>query len=126
MRFRTPLARARGLGAAKTGTDHWWHERLTAAAAVPLTIFLIWLALKVQGRDHAGTVEILRHPIVTIGLIVTLSSMFWHMMLGMQVIIEDYVHGKHRVWLLIANQFFAAVFWAAGLYAVLRLSFGAS
>jgi succinate dehydrogenase / fumarate reductase, membrane anchor subunit len=126
MRFRTALARVRGLGAAKEGALHWWQERLTSAAAVPLTVFLIWLGLKVHGRDHAGTVEILRHPIVTIGLIVTLSTMFWHMMLGMQVIIEDYVHGKHRVWLLIANRFFAAVFWTAGLYAVLRLSFGAN
>jgi succinate dehydrogenase / fumarate reductase, membrane anchor subunit len=126
MRFRTALARVRGLGAAKEGTLHWWQERLTSAAAIPLTVFLIWLGLKVHGRDHAGTAEILRHPIVTIGLIVTLSTMFWHMMLGMQVIIEDYVHGKHRVWLLIANRFFAAVFWTAGIYAVLRLSFGAN
>jgi succinate dehydrogenase / fumarate reductase membrane anchor subunit len=126
MRFKTPLARVRGLGAAKAGTEHWWQERLTAAAAIPLTIFLIWLGLKVQGRNHAETAELLGHPMVTIGLILALSTMFWHMMLGMQVIIEDYVHGKHRVWLLIANQFFTAVLWAAGLYAVLRLSFGAS
>lgn len=126
MRFRTTLARVRGLGAAKSGTEQWWQERVTSAASIPLTIFLIWLALRVVGRDHAEVVGILGHPIVAIGLILALSTMFWHMKLGMQAIIEDYVNGSHKFWWLLANNFFVAIFWTAGLYAVMRLSFGAS
>ena len=124
MRIRTPLARARGLGSAKAGTEHWWQERVTSAAGIPLTLFLIWLALRVAGRSHPEVVDILGHPVVTIGLILALSTLFWHMMLGMQVIIEDYVHSSARFWLLLGNQCFTAVLWVAGIYAVLRLSLG--
>jgi succinate dehydrogenase / fumarate reductase membrane anchor subunit len=125
MRFRTSLALVRGLGAARSGTEQWWQERLTAAAGIPLTIFLIWLGFSLAGRDRAGAVETLGHPVVGIGLILALSNMFWHMKLGMQAIIEDYVHGSGKFWLLLANNFFVAVFWAAGIYAVIKLSFGA-
>jgi succinate dehydrogenase / fumarate reductase membrane anchor subunit len=124
VRIRTPLARVRGLGSAKTGTEHWWQERVTSAAGIPLTLFLIWLALRVAGRSHQDVVEILGHPVVAIGLILALSTLFWHMMLGMQVIIEDYVHSSARFWLLLGNQFFTAVLWVAGVFAVLRLSLG--
>jgi len=126
MRYRTSLARVRGFGAARAGTEHWWQERVTSAASVPLSIFLITLGIGLIGRDHAQTVSLLNHPIVAVALLLTLSTMFWHMKLGMQVVIEDYVHGGARYWLLLANNFFAAVFWAAGIYAVLRLGFGAS
>ncbi|HEY7748339.1 MAG TPA: succinate dehydrogenase, hydrophobic membrane anchor protein [Aestuariivirgaceae bacterium] len=126
MRFRSTLARVRGLGAARSGTEQWWQERVTAAASIPLTIFLIWLGGKVAGRSYAETIEILGHPLVAIGLIIALSNMFWHMKLGMQAIIEDYVHGGSRVWLLLANNFSVAVFWVAGIYAVIRLGLGAS
>jgi succinate dehydrogenase / fumarate reductase, membrane anchor subunit len=125
MGFRTSLARVRGLGAARSGTEEWWQERVTAAASIPLTIFLIWLGLSLVGRDRTEVVEILGHPIIGIGLMLALSNMFWHMKLGMQAIIEDYVHGSGKLWLLLANNFFVAVFWAAGIYAVIKLSFGA-
>ena len=124
MRIQTPLARVRGLGSARTGTGRWWYERATSAVSIPLTLFLLWLALQVAGRSHQEVVAILGHPAVAIGLILTLSTLFWHMMLGMQVIIEDYVHSGARFWLLLANQIFTAVLWMAGVYAVLRLSFG--
>ena len=124
MRIRTPLARVRGLGSARTGTGSWWHERLTSVAGIPLTLFLIWLALRVAGQPHHEVVQIIGHPGVAIGLILALSTLFWHMMLGMQVIIEDYVHSGARIWLLLGNQFFTAVLWVAGVYAVLRLSLG--
>jgi succinate dehydrogenase / fumarate reductase membrane anchor subunit len=126
MRFRTPLAEVRGLGAARSGTEHWWQERVTSAASVPLSIFVIWLGISLIGRDHAQTAAFIGRPMVVVGLILTLSTMFWHMKLGMQVVIEDYVHGGGRYWLLLANSFFVAVFWAIGMYAVLRLGFGAS
>jgi succinate dehydrogenase membrane anchor subunit len=124
VRIRTPLARVRGLGSAKAGTQHWWQERVSSAASIPLTLFLIWLALRVAGRSHQDVVEILHHPAVAIGLILTLSTLFWHMMLGMKVIIEDYVHTSARYWLLLGNQYFTAILWVAGVYAVLRLSLG--
>jgi succinate dehydrogenase membrane anchor subunit len=125
MRFRTSLALVRGLGAARSGTEQWWQERVTAAAGIPLTIFLIWLGLSLAGHDHARVIETLGHPVIGIGLILALSNMFWHMKLGMQAIIEDYVHSSGKLWLLLANNFFVAVFWAAGIYAVIKLSFGA-
>jgi succinate dehydrogenase / fumarate reductase, membrane anchor subunit len=125
MRMRTPLARVRGFGAAKSGTERWWQERVSAALSIPMTLFLIWLGLRIPGRSQAEVADILGHPAVAVGLVLALSILFWHMMLGMQVIIEDYVHGASRLPLLAANIFFVAVFWAAGIYAVLRLSIGA-
>jgi len=124
VRIRTPLARVRGLGSARAGTERGWHERVTSAASIPLSLFLIWLALRVAGREHGEVVQILGHPLVAIGLILTLSTLFWHMMLGMRVIIEDYVHSSLRLWLLLGNQFFTAILWVAGVYAVLRLGMG--
>lgn len=124
MRIRTPLAHVRGLGSARAGTERWWQERVTSVASIPLTLFLIWLALRVAGRGHQEVVEILGHPVNAIGLILTLSTLFWHMMLGMQVIIEDYVHSGARFWLLLGNQCFTGVLWVVGVYAVLRLSLG--
>jgi succinate dehydrogenase / fumarate reductase, membrane anchor subunit len=124
MRMRTSLARVRGLGAAKSGTERWWQERVTSALGIPSTLFLIWLGLRMPGLSHGEAIQILGHPAIAIGLILSLSTLFWHMMLGMQVIIEDYVHGASGIVLLIANHLFVAVFWAAGVYAVLRLSIG--
>src|ERR671911_1411834 len=125
MSFRTPLARVRGLGSAKSGTENWWHERLSAAASIPTTLFLIWLAMAVAGRDQAAIIAMLGHPVVAMGLALSIIIMLWHMRLGMQVIIEDYVHGGGKFWLLLANNFFVTVLGAAALYAVVRLSVGA-
>ncbi len=124
MRYRTSLGRVRGLGAAKSGTEHWWQERVTSAAGIPLVLFLIWLALRVAGRDHAETVQVLGHPLVTIGLMLSLSTMFWHMKLGMQAIIEDYVHGEGaKVALIMLNTFFAVVIGGLCLFAILKIAF---
>ncbi|HEY7765206.1 MAG TPA: succinate dehydrogenase, hydrophobic membrane anchor protein [Aestuariivirgaceae bacterium] len=124
MRYRSSLARVRGLGAAKSGTERWWQERVSSALSIPATLFLIWLGIRMPGLSHSEVTQILGHPTVAIGLILALSTLFWHMMLGMQVIIEDYVHGASRLPLLIANHLFVAAFWSAGAYAVLRLSIG--
>ena len=124
MRYRTSLARVRGLGASRSGTEQWWHERATSVAGLPLTIFLIWLALRVAGRSPAEVQAVLGQPFVAIGLALALTTLFWHMKLGMQAIIEDYVHGVNKFWLLLANNFFVAVLWAAGLHAIVRLSLG--
>jgi succinate dehydrogenase / fumarate reductase membrane anchor subunit len=126
MALRTPLARVRGLGSAHAGTEHWWRQRLTAIANLPLVIFLIWLAVTLGGDSHAEVVAALGHPLVAGGLIVALTSLAIHMRLGMQVIIEDYAIATGvRTGLVIANIFFAAAIWIIGVLAVLRLQFGA-
>jgi succinate dehydrogenase / fumarate reductase membrane anchor subunit len=126
MSFRTPLARMRGLGSAKSGTEHWWHERLSAVASIPTSLFLIWLGLAVAGHDQAVIIAMLRQPMVAMGLALSIIVMLWHMRLGMQVIIEDYVHGGAKFWLLIANNFLVALMAAVSLQAIVRLMAGAS
>ena len=124
MSIRTPLARVRGLGSAKSGTEHFWHQRLTALANVPLTVGFIVLLVALLGRNQAYVKQILGSPLVAIGMLLFMGSITYHMKIGMQVIIEDYVHGSWKMPLLIANTFFAGVVAAASVYALLKLSFG--
>ena len=124
--FRTPLGRVRGLGSAKSGTGHFWQQRATAIAAVPLVVFLIWLALNVAGADYATARATLSHPFVTILLALSFFVILKHMRLGMQVIIEDYVHADAwKMAVLFANTVFTYAVGAAALYALARLTFGA-
>jgi succinate dehydrogenase / fumarate reductase membrane anchor subunit len=126
MGILNPLQRVRGLGSAKSGTEHWWHQRLTSVALVPLSVFLVILMVSLIGADHATVVARVGHPLVAVGLILTLIAIAWHMQLGMQVIIEDYVNSPGwKVSALIANTFFAVVIAVLGVFAVLRISFGA-
>ena len=123
--MRTPLGKVRGLGSAKTGTEHWWLERVTSLAAVPLVVFLIVFVLWHLSADHATLAANVRHPLIAIALALSLATILWHMQLGMRVVIEDYVHGAMRIPCLLGNSFFTIVLGAVGLYAVLALSFGA-
>jgi succinate dehydrogenase / fumarate reductase membrane anchor subunit len=123
--IRTPLARVRGLGSAKSGTRHFWHQRLTALANVPLTIGFIAILISLLGRGHAAVAQILGSPIVAIVLLLFIGSATYHMRLGMQVIIEDYVHDERfKLAAIIANTFFAIAVAACSVYALLKLSFG--
>jgi succinate dehydrogenase / fumarate reductase, membrane anchor subunit len=125
MSMRTPLGRVRGLGAARSGTEHFWWQRLTAVALVPLTIAVIMIALSLLGRNHAAAVQILGSPLVAIIMLLFIVTSAYHMKLGMQVIIEDYVQREGaKLALLIANIFFAFAVAFAASYAVLKLSFG--
>ena len=92
--FRTPLKRVRGLGSAKDGTQHFWHQRVTAYANVALTLFLVGLVVSLSGQDYSGARAALGSMPVAIGLLALILAGVWHMKLGMQVIIEDYVHGE--------------------------------
>lgn len=122
--MKTPLGMVRGLGSAKTGTEHWWLQRVTAIANIPLVLFLVVFILCHLGADRAALVASVKHPLIAIGLIASFLSILWHMRLGMQVVIEDYVHGGWRIALLLGNAFFTIALGVAALYAILSMSFG--
>src|SRR5205085_3676810 len=123
--LRTPLARVRGLGSARSGTEHFWRQRLTAVANVPLTIAFVVIVVSLLGRNHAAVVQILGSPLVAIVMLLFIGSVTYHMRIGMQVIIEDYVHDEMRKLVLVMlNTFFAVAVALASAYAILKLSFG--
>lgn len=122
--MRTPLSKVRGLGSAKDGTGHFWHQRLTSLANVPLIIFFIWQIISLNGEPHAVVVERFSSPFVAIVMAMVMLSGIYHMKLGMQVIIEDYVHGEFsKMALLIANIFFCFAIGITCLFAILKLGF---
>jgi succinate dehydrogenase / fumarate reductase membrane anchor subunit len=122
---RTPLARVRGLGSAKTGTADFWHQRLTAVANVPLTIAFVLIVVALLGRNHAAAQQILGSPLVAIVMLLFIGSITYHMRIGMQVIIEDYVHDEiAKLALIMFNTFFAVAVALASAYAIFKLSFG--
>ena len=122
---KTPLGQVLGLGSAKAGTEHWWHQRLTAIAGIPLVVFLIVYLLAYRGASRADIVASMHNPFVAILMALTIANLVWHMRLGLQVVIEDYVHTDHTKYaVLLLNTFFAVVMAAAGLYALLKMSIG--
>ena len=123
-RMSTPLARVRGLGAARAGTEHFWRQRVTAVANVPLVIAFVFIVIALLRRNHAAVVQILGSPLVAVILLLLILSITTHMRLGMQVIIEGYVHEERtKLFLLMANTFFAIVVALATAFALLMLSF---
>jgi succinate dehydrogenase / fumarate reductase membrane anchor subunit len=123
--MRTPLSRVRHYGAARSGTKHFWHQRLTSVALVPLTIAFVFIVVALLGRNHAAVVQILGSPLVAILMVLFIVTSAYHMWLGMQVVIEDYVHEElWKLALLMANAFFSFAVALACIYAMLKLSFG--
>jgi len=124
-KMSTPLARARGFGAAKSGSEHFWRQRLTAVANVPLTIAFVLIVVSLLGRSHAGAAQILGSPLVAIVMLLFIVSSTVHMRIGMQVIIEDYVHtNPHKLILPMLNTFFAVAVALTSAYALFKLSSG--
>ena len=125
MSVRTPLARVRGLGSAKSGTDHFWMQRVTAIANVPLLIFFMGFIIAHLGAPRAAVVASLHNPVVAILLALAFVSVLWHMRLGLQTVIEDYVHGTAAKFVaLLFNTFYTVALGVAALYAILKLSLG--
>ena len=125
MNMRTPLGQVRGLGSAKSGTEHWWMQRVTAIANVPLIVFLVIFIIRHLGSSRADMLASLANPFVAILLALGFVSVLWHMRLGLQVVIEDYVHGhKAKLLSLLLNTFAVLLLGAAALYAILKMSFG--
>jgi succinate dehydrogenase / fumarate reductase membrane anchor subunit len=124
MSIKTPYKRVAGLGSAKEGTGHFWHQRLTAVANIPLTLFFIGLLVSLNGASYDETRAVLANPLVAIILLLFIGSGIYHMRLGLQIVIEDYVHGEGaRVVALMANTFFALAMGAACVFAILKLAF---
>ena len=123
--LRTPLSAARGLGSAKEGVGHWWAVRVTSVALVPLTLWFILSALSLTGADHATVVRWLGSPFVTIPMVVLILTTFYHSALGLQVVLEDYVHDEGiRLASIMATKFACFVLAVAALFAVLKIAFG--
>ena len=124
--MRTPLKKVRYLGSAKEGADHFWKQRVTGVANLFLSIFLVWLIVSLLGADYATVRQKLANPLIALALLGLILSGTVHMRLGMQTIIEDYVHAEGpKLAALMLNTFFAIFIALASVFAILKLSFGA-
>jgi len=119
MSLRSPLGRVRGLGSAKEGVDHWWAQRLTALALIPLTVWFVISLLGVTGADHAAVRDWVGSPVVAGILILLIVATFYHAYLGLQVVIEDYVHSE--AWKLFALLAVRGVSWLLAIIGVISV-----
>jgi succinate dehydrogenase / fumarate reductase membrane anchor subunit len=123
--MRTPLGHVRGLGSARSGTGHFWLQRVTAVANVILATAFVVIVLSLVGKPYSAAMALLSHPIVALLMLLFVVSGLIHMRLGMQTIIEDYVHGEGtKVLAVMANTFFTVAVGAASVFAILKIAFG--
>ena len=123
--MRTPLSRVRSLGASHSGTSDFWRQRLTAVAMVLLMVPVIVVVMMLLGRNQAGAAQILSSLPIAIILLLFIVASVWHMKIGMQVVIEDYVHSEMvKLAAIMANNFFSIAVALASIYAILKLSSG--
>jgi succinate dehydrogenase / fumarate reductase membrane anchor subunit len=124
-RMRSPLGRAIGLGSAKEGVEHWWGQRLSALALVPLSLWFVASVIAHAGADYQAFTQWVASPVVAVLLILTIVTTFYHTLLGVQVVIEDYVHGEGaKLALLVALRFICYALGLAAVFAVLRIALG--
>ena len=125
MTFRTQLKQVRGLGAARDGVAHWWHQRLSAVALIVLVLLAAARIVSLAGEDYATVKAALGQPFWAGVLILFLATAYYHFRLGLQVVIEDYVHGPAaRLTMIVLNIFVTAALAVASILAVLKLVFG--
>jgi succinate dehydrogenase / fumarate reductase, membrane anchor subunit len=123
--MRTPLGRVRNLGASHSGTTDFWRQRITAVAMVLLIVPVIVVVMMMLGSNHAGATQMLGSPLVAIILLLFIVASAWHMKIGMQVVIEDYLHHEQlKLAAIMANNFFSFAVALASIYAIIKLSSG--
>ncbi len=121
--MRSGLSRVRGLGSAKEGVNHWWTQRVTAVALVPLTLWFVASMIMLTGADHAFASAWIARPMNTVLLLCLLGATFWHAALGLQVVIEDYIHHERtRIAVLLAAKGLLVIGALTGIVAVLRVA----
>lgn len=122
MSLRTPLGRARGLGSAKEGVSHWWSQRVSAVALVPLTVWFVMAMASMAGADHATVIAWVGSPWVATFLMAFIVLLFYHAVLGVQVVIEDYVHHEGlKLAAILGVKFMAGLFGIVAVLAILRI-----
>ena len=125
MSLRTDLGRVRGLGSAKDGTAHWWAQRVTAVALIPLSLWFIYSAVTLVGIDRAGFKVWLNGPGTILLMSLFVIALFYHMQLGLQVVIEDYVHNeRNKIVSLVLNKLAAVFFAVSSIIALIKVAFG--
>lgn len=125
MKMQTPIGRVRGLGSARSGAQHWWLERLTSISTLLLFIWFIASLLRLPGLGHEAVVEWLSAPVAAVPMLLLIVSTFWHLKLGMQVIIEDYVHEEgSKLFSITLLNFLTIAGAASAFFAVLKIAFG--
>ena len=122
--FRSPLSRARGLGSAKSGVHHWWIQRLTAIALIPLVVWFAISLVMLSGADYAVVRAWIGSPLVMVLLILTIGIGLHHGQLGLQVVWEDYTEGGLRVVMIVLTKFIAVLFGLGAIVAIMRIGFG--
>lgn len=126
MSLRSPLGQARGLGSAKDGVGHWWVQRLTALALIPLSIWFVYSLARFPLGDYATMIAWIKAPLVAVALVLFFVSMFWHASLGVQVVVEDYVGNEGvKILSIVLAKFALYALGAASVFAVLKIAFGA-
>jgi len=126
MSLRSPLGRVLGAGSAKEGVHHWWMQRLTSIALVPLTIWFVVSLLSLPSFEHVTVISWIAQSWTALLLILFILVATWHSQLGVRVVIEDYVHGGAKTLTLVLITFIHALVAAAGVFAVLKVAFGSA
>lgn len=126
MSLESPLGRVLGLGSAKTGAGHWWVQRLTAVALVPLGLWFVFALLDLQHGNYQMVAAWVAEPTNSILLILLVLTLVYHSSLGLQVVIEDYLHGATKLVALVAMQFMHVIMAVGGVYAIVVVSIGSS
>ena len=126
MTLKTPMNRVLGLGSAKDGVEHWWSQRISSIALIPLTILFVIPFAQTLGGGYAEMRAVYANPFHAVVAILFIAVTFWHLAQGLQVVIEDYVHGKAmRTSLLLANTLSCGLLGVAGVFAIAKIAFGA-
>ena len=124
MSLRSPLGKVLGTGSAKEGVHHWWLQRLTSIALVPLTIWFVVSLLSLPSFEHVTVIVWMAQSWTALFLVLFILVATWHSQLGVRVVVEDYVHGGSKTLALVLITFIHAVVAAAGIFAVLKVAFG--